>query len=389
MLFQSFVDSYRYNSRLLGMKIALLYKANNLHLINRAKLFTSEGHKVYYFGFLPKERVSDENLSGLYRINIPEFPFFPDKLYKLNLLYRVLWIYQHAKEFSFDVLYIQGAGYGFLSILFPKKVVILEHMGSDVIILASKSYLRRFIYRLGYRNIDAVVQDSRLAQIKGIEYGAPEHNNFIINVGIDHSVFNNNIEKGVAKLRFGIEKDTKVIFSPRSINKLYNIDIIVAAIPLVIKEYADVRFVFSAHALDQEYFDLIMKNDYKDYIIIAGSLDNNVELPYMYADSDMVLSVPSSDSSPLTVYEAMACHIPVIVSDIDWYKDNFISGKHLLTVPVRDEIALSQRILDILNEKENLDLIDARRITFEYFDYKKENLKLITLMDNLIKKKEN
>ena len=371
------------------MKIALLYKANNLHLINRAKLFTSKGHKVYYFGFLPKECVSDEDLSGLYRIDIPEFPFSPDKLYKLNLLYRALWIYQHAKDFSFDVLYVQGAGYGFLSILFPKKIVILEHMGSDVIIQASKSYLRRFIHRLGYRNVDAVVQDSRLAQSKGIEYGAPEHNNFIINVGIDHSVFNNNIEKGVAKLRFGIEKDTKVIFSPRSINKLYNIDIIVAAIPLVIKEYADVRFVFSAHALDQEYFDLIMKNDYKDYIIIAGSLDNTIELPYMYADSDVVLSIPSSDSSPLTVYEAMACDVPVIVSDIDWYKDNFISGKHLLTVPVRDEIALSQRILDILNEKENLDLIDARRITFEYFDYKKENLKLITLMDNLIKKKEN
>ena len=261
MLFQSFTDSYRYNSRSLGMKIALLYKANNLHLINRAKLFTSEGHKVYYFGFLPKERPSDENLAGLYRINIPEFPFFPEKLYKLNLLYRALWIYQRAKEFSFDVLYVQGAGYGFLSILFPKKIVILEHMGSDVIIQARKSYLRRFIHRLGYRNVDAVVQDSRLAQTKGIEYGAPEHNNFIINVGIDHSVFNNNIEKGVAKLRFGIEKDTKVIFSPRSINKLYNIDIIIAAIPLVIEEYVDVRFVFSAHAIDQEYFDLIRGNN--------------------------------------------------------------------------------------------------------------------------------
>lgn len=352
--------------------------------MNRAKLFASEGHKVYYFGFLPKEHVSDENLYGLYRINIPEFPFFPEKLYKLNLLYRMLWVYQHAKGFSFDVLYVQGAGYGFLSILFPKKIVILEHMGSDVIIQASKSYLRRFIHRLGYRNVDAIVQDSRLAQSKGIEYGAPEHNNFIINVGIDHSVFNNNIEKGVAKLRFGIEKNTKVVFSPRSINKLYNIDIIVAAIPLVIEEYVDVRFVFSAHALDQEYFDSIMTSEYKDYIIIAGSLDNKSELPFMYADSDVVLSIPSSDSSPLTVYEAMACQIPVIVSDLEWYKEHFVAGKHVSTAAVRDRFSLAKKILDILNEKENLDLIDARRITLEYFDFKKENLKLIKLMNNLI-----
>ena len=173
-------------------------------------------------------------------------------------------------------------------------------------------------------------------------------------------------------------------FSPRSINKLYNIDIIVAAIPLVIEEYVDVRFVFSAHALDQEYFDSIMTSEYKDYIIIAGSLDNNSELPFMYADSDVVLSIPSSDSSPLTVYEAMACQIPVIVSDLEWYKEHFVAGKHVSTAAVRDRFSLAKKILDILNEKENLDLIDARRITLEYFDFKKENLKLIKLMNNLI-----
>ena len=71
------------------------------------------------------------------------------------------------------------------------------------------------------------------------------------------------------------------------------------------------------------------------------------------------------------------------------YQFRQVSDSSLLTVPVRDEIALSQRILDILNEKESLDLIDARRITFEHFDYKKENLKLVTLMDDLIQKKEN
>jgi glycosyltransferase involved in cell wall biosynthesis len=121
--------------------------------------------------------------------------------------------------------------------------------------------------------------------------------------------------------------------------------------------------------------------------VIVGSLDNKKELPFMYADSDIVLSIPSSDSSPLTVYEAMACHVPVIVSDIDWYKDNFISGKHLLTVPVRDEIALSQRILDILNGNKVLDLDGAGKVVLEHFDYKKENLKLVALMKNLIQKK--
>ena len=74
----------------------------------------------------------------------------------------------------------------------------------------------------------------------------------------------------------------------------------------------------------------------------------------MYADSDEALSIPSSDSSLLTVHEDMACYVSVIVSDIDWYKDNFILCKHLLTVPVRNEIVLSQMMMDnLIQNKEH------------------------------------
>ena len=366
------------------MKIALLYKANNLHLINRAKLFLSKGHEVYYFGFLPKESVFNEDVPGLHYVDIPVFPIFSDKLYKFNLLFRMMWVYRHARKLHFDVLYIQGAGYGFLSFLFTAKAKVMEHMGSDVIIEAKKSYLRRLIHRLGYVNMQAIVQDSKVAQNSGIKYGAPKHNNFVINVGIDSYIFNKNIKKGMAKSRFGIGEDTKIVFSPRSINKLYNIDIIINAIPLVVKEFSDVKFVFSAHSVDQGYFDLIMDNNLKKHIVITGSLDNKNELPFMYADSDVVVSIPSSDSSPLTVYESMACHVPVIVSDLEWYKDSFIPNKHLITIPLRDEISLSKEILGVLNGNTHLDLNDAQENVFKNFNYKNENNKLLTLMDRLI-----
>ena len=81
-------------------------------------------------------------------------------------------------------------------------------------------------------------------------------------------------------------------------NKLYNIDIIVAAIPLVIKEYADVRFVFSAHALDQEYFDLIMKNDYKDYIII-DPYDENYKNKFVILRDDLLHHSNIRGNTPL------------------------------------------------------------------------------------------
>ena len=74
----------------------------------------------------------------------------------------------------------------------------------------------------------------------------------------------------------------------------------------------------------------------------------------MNADYDVALSIPSSDSSLLTVHEDMACYVTVVALDIDRYKDNFISCKYLLTVSARNEIALSQMMMDnLIQNKEH------------------------------------
>ncbi len=53
-----------------------------------------------------------------------------------------------------------------------------------------------------------------------------------------------------------------------------------------------------------------------------GYVDHS-EMPAVYEISELVVSIPTSDSSPKSVYEAVACGVPVVVSDLHWVHEHF------------------------------------------------------------------
>jgi glycosyltransferase involved in cell wall biosynthesis len=53
-----------------------------------------------------------------------------------------------------------------------------------------------------------------------------------------------------------------------------------------------------------------------------------------YQAADVCVSVPSSDSSPRSVWEAMACGCPVVVSDLPWVRELITPDREAIVVPV-------------------------------------------------------
>jgi glycosyltransferase involved in cell wall biosynthesis len=63
----------------------------------------------------------------------------------------------------------------------------------------------------------------------------------------------------------------------------------------------------------------------------------------VYRAADVVLSIPSSDSSPRSVWEALACGRPVVVSDLPWARDELEDGRHAVLAPL-DAAAIANAI---------------------------------------------
>jgi glycosyltransferase involved in cell wall biosynthesis len=70
------------------------------------------------------------------------------------------------------------------------------------------------------------------------------------------------------------------------------------------------------------------------------------QLPEWYRAADVCVSIPSSDSSPRSVWEAMACGCACVLSDLPWVHELIEDGRHALVVaPEPDAVAAAIRRL--------------------------------------------
>ena len=356
-------------------KIGFLTSANSWHVPVKTKYFVSKGYDVYYLQIHPgtNQVITPK---GVTCIDIKSTG--PKFLRYFILASRTFLI---SKQLKLDIIHVIGIQY--LALFAIAKRLIVENNGSDVLVLPNQRPWLKYLYKIIYLKADAVVQDSVVSQNAGIQLGASEENNKVIELGVDFTFFNENVIKGIAKAKLKI-KHEKFVFSPRRMTSLYNIETIILSIPIVKVQYPDVKYVFCSDIRESKnrYFKIIDKLGLKQNVIFTGFLDNEEELPFYYADSDVVVSVPSSDSSPRSVYEAMACFTPVIISELPWYKDKFKKGVHVSVVPVKNERILAEEIIAILN---NPTIIDKKG-AFEFVKKEINMTKSSKSLESLYKK---
>lgn len=366
------------------MRIGILTTANSWHVPVKTKYFVSQNYEVFYFQLFPG---TGQPIipHGVTCIDIKSS--MPGVLETINKLWKA---YKYSRNMNLDVLHIIDMKYSYYSLFVKSKVKIIENNGSDVLVLPEKYKWLKVIYRLFYKNVDGVVQDSSVTQAAGIKCGAPTEHNEIVELGIDFKVFNENVNQGIARKILGLT-DEKIVFSPRGFYELYNIDVIIKSIPLVIKSFPDVRYVFCRHSGKSatEFQSLIDELGVGSSILFTGFLDNETQLPFYYADSDIVVSIPSSDSSPRSVYEAMACYKPVIISELPWYHKKFLKNTNIIVIPVRDEIALAKAIINHFNNNLHIDLKSAYDFVMNNINMIDSSVKMERFYKKVIKSKED
>jgi glycosyltransferase involved in cell wall biosynthesis len=146
-----------------------------------------------------------------------------------------------------------------------------------------------------------------------------------------------------------------VILSPRSLKPLYNPATIVAAFGRVREAVPDAQLVLKHMGTGAEELPGVGRGE---GIHVVGHVPYDRMADY-YRAADVCVSIASTDSSPRSVWEAMACGCPCVVSDLPWVDELLERDRDALVVPI-DEERLADALLRVLGDRPLADSLSER-----------------------------
>ena len=114
-----------------------------------------------------------------------------------------------------------------------------------------------------------------------------------------------------------LDKTPFLFFSNRALTPNYRIDRVVALFGIIVAEFPDARLVIANQGTEFENIrDLVSKLGLSDKITFVGFLNSHEQAGY-YRVSQFYFSLPESDSTSVSLLEAMAWGCIPIVSDLE------------------------------------------------------------------------
>ena len=150
--------------------------------------------------------------------------------------------------------------------------------------------------------------------------------------------------------------------------------------------YPETWFVFCTYTQNIRYKYLIDKESRGERVLYLGYMDNENEMPYVYRDSDVIIYIPKSDSSPRSVYESIATGGNVIASDLPWIDGKFERNRDLFVIDSDNKERLVNLILGIMNEEYILDKSHAYKSICKNLDYHLSAIELKSMYHKLLRR---
>ena len=167
----------------------------------------------------------------------------------------------------------------------------------------------------------------------------------VIPNGIDLDLF------GGTKKKIPEFSDDKVnIFFIGRADVRNGIDVLIKAFLKAIKHNPKMRLIIAGDGPYMSYYKDMVPQEHKKDVFFVGRL--NKERPLYYNTADIHVFPAEIAAHSITVLEGLAAGKPIITTDIKSFRDVITEGKEGFLVPYGDHDKLSQRILELTNNKE-------------------------------------
>ena len=209
----------------------------------------------------------------------------------LVLPYQIYLLKKYFKNNKNSIFHAQPMYYMFLCWL-SKIEFIGTPQGSEILVRPFKSKIYKYFAVKVLRAAKIITVDSHLMKDKIYELSKKQ--SFVIQNGIDIN--------SIDKLKNNYKESKKDICSMRGFTPLYQIDKIVNARNNSSNKF-NIKFIypFYEHSYKSEVIEKFENGD-ED----LGRL-NRIEMYKLFLSSKLIISIPLSDSSPRSVYEAIFC----------------------------------------------------------------------------------
>lgn len=342
------------------VKICVLGAASSNHVVARAKVFKDMGHDVTLI------TPAEGDAQGMVQVSCTR-----SGKGRMAWLKSVLAAVGRARADVYHAHYAAELT-TWAAWLLRKKPLVVTVMGGDVLFdeQGALGPLGRWLTKRAVRGADLVTVKSPLLGDVVAGWGVPRSRILEIVWGVDARQFAPDPDCAQARRHdWGVGLDDKVVFSPRMLKPLYNQDLMVEALARVPK----VKLVLSTYNEDPDYRVRLEAKARElgvaDRLIFVPPVPAD-EMAKSYSAADVVLSLPPSDGTPQSVMEAMACGVPVIMTDLDRFKPLFthaVTGWFVKLTP----LAVADGILTVLSDPDLQERLscEARTLVREKADF--------------------
>lgn len=250
---------------------------------------------------------------------------------------------------------VQSAG--FLAALSGFRPLVTMSWGSDLLLDAGRSAWMGWVTRYTLGRTTVLAGDCLAVQQKAAGFGFPAQRSVLFPWGVDLNRFRPGHNPDFRQRRGW--QDAFVVLSLRTWEPLYGVDVLVRGFARAAQHIPELRLLLLGGGSQAGLLRQILEqHGLLDRVHFGGQINQDL-LPAFYQSSDLYISASHSDGSSVSLMEALASGLPVLISDIPANREWIEGSQAGWLFPDGDDQAVTRGILSAYRQRAELEPVRA------------------------------
>jgi L-malate glycosyltransferase len=321
------------------MRICYLGWGDHVHVERWAGYFARLGHDV---------SVISDSKRGTYPPGVKQYllqDIPKSERLRLRYLRYLLW------KLKPDLVHVHWAHFASLLKGIWSGPLVITAWGSDIYCVDTEApdHKQELIDALRSANIvtcDSVDLRHNIEELAGLSSDRVE----VVQWGVDVELFTPASRPSTLDRTLGIE-GRPVVLSPRHFLPLYDLGTIISGFRRVLDTVPNAVLLMKRYVSDAVYEQTIQEQirrlNLRDSVFILDRVAYE-QMPDFYRSGEVLVSLASSDATPMSMLEGMACRCVPIVSDLPSLREWIRNGWNGYIVAPGDSEAVATAITDVI-----------------------------------------